>query len=192
MCTFSCVLLTERIVKFNFAVMRKGARFVKNLEYPRSSSSRYSRRVRAERSKFSFNRSSSFFCKIEKTPRQPIGEHPKGWSPELEEKLKKRMQAQAKKWHTRESCRTYNCSSWINKNSPSPFCGCGLFFWLTIMQVFPKKGGSACECKIQEQSLEWLVLFYIAMAVNSIIVIIYYFSFFIVFSFLSGYFRHCE
>ncbi len=39
---------------------------------------------------YKYQPKSSYFCIIEKTPTQPIGEHSKGWSPELQQKLEKR------------------------------------------------------------------------------------------------------
>lgn len=32
-------------------------------------------------------RPSSYFCKIDATPRPPVSDHPKGWSPALQRKL---------------------------------------------------------------------------------------------------------
>ena len=41
---------------------------------------------------YKYTPKSSYFCIIEKNPTQPIGEHPKGWSPELQQKLDKRRE----------------------------------------------------------------------------------------------------
>ena len=41
---------------------------------------------------YKYTPKSSYFCIIEKNPTQPIGEHPKGWSPELQQKLNKRRE----------------------------------------------------------------------------------------------------